>query len=51
VALAIFNGLDASTWKILALAALVLLSSPTVGHALARAAHRTGLKHWQAEEG
>jgi multicomponent Na+:H+ antiporter subunit G len=51
VALAIFNGLDASTWKILALAALVLLSSPTVGHALARAAHRTGLKHWQAEKG
>jgi monovalent cation/proton antiporter MnhG/PhaG subunit len=51
VALAIFNGLDASTWKIIALAVLVLLSSPTVGHALARTAHRTGLKHWQAEEG
>jgi multicomponent Na+:H+ antiporter subunit G len=51
VALAIFNGLDASTWKILALAALVLLSSPTIGHALARAAHRTGLKPWRVKEG
>jgi monovalent cation/proton antiporter MnhG/PhaG subunit len=51
VALAIFNGLDASTWKILALAALVILSSPTVGHALARAAHRTGLKPWRVKEG
>lgn len=51
VALAVFNGLDASTWKILALAGLVLISSPTIGHALARAAHRTGLEHWRAEEG
>lgn len=49
-ALAIYSGLDASTWKILALAGLVLLSSPTVGHTLARAAHRTGLKPWHAEE-
>jgi len=48
-ALAIHTGLDASTWKILALAGLVLLSSPTVGHALARAAYRTGLRPWTAE--
>jgi multicomponent Na+:H+ antiporter subunit G len=51
VALSVYNGLDASTWKILALAALVLLTSPTIGHALARAAHRTGLKPWRAKEG
>lgn len=50
LALAVFSGADASTWKILALAALVLLSSPTAGHALARAAYRTGLEPWQAEE-
>ncbi len=47
-ALAVYSGLDSSTWKVLALVGLVLLSSPTVGHALARAAHRTGLKPWQA---
>ncbi|MBE0417926.1 MAG: monovalent cation/H(+) antiporter subunit G [Coriobacteriia bacterium] len=51
IALAVFNGLDASTGKIIALAGLVLLSSPTTGHALARAAHRTGLAPWHAEKG
>ncbi len=43
VALAILSGPDPSTWKIAVLAALVLIFSPTSGHALARAAHRTGL--------
>lgn len=33
-------------WKILALIVLLLLSTPTSGHALARAAHDTGLKAW-----
>lgn len=51
IALAVFSGLDASTWKILALAALVLLSSPTTAHALARAAHRTGLAPWHTRKG
>jgi len=32
--------------KIIALLILVLLSSPTSGHALARAAHDTGLEPW-----
>jgi multicomponent Na+:H+ antiporter subunit G len=32
--------------KIIVLLILVLLSSPTSGHALARAAHDTGLKPW-----
>ena len=33
--------------KILVLLLLVLLSSPTSGHALARAAHHTGLEPWR----
>jgi multicomponent Na+:H+ antiporter subunit G len=33
--------------KILLLLVLVLLSSPTSGHALARAAHATGLEPWR----
>lgn len=50
LALAIFNGPDVSGLKILVLAALVLLSSPTTGHALARAAFRTGLVPWRRQE-
>ena len=38
------------TLKLIAIAALLLLSSPTAGHALARAAYRTGLKPWQRPE-
>ncbi|HET6498118.1 MAG TPA: monovalent cation/H(+) antiporter subunit G [Coriobacteriia bacterium] len=47
---AVFNGAEPSTLKILLLAALVLLSSPTASHALARAAHRTGLAPWRPHE-
>jgi multicomponent Na+:H+ antiporter subunit G len=36
--------------KIAMLLVLVLLSSPTSGHALARAAHATGLRPWGDEE-
>jgi len=50
LALAIYNGLDASTLKIVMVAALVLFSSPTAGHALARAAYRTGLEPWKREK-
>jgi len=49
LALAIHNGLCPSTLKILVLIVLVLLNSPTIGHALARAAHRTKLLAWHAE--
>ncbi len=38
------------TLKLIAITALLLLSSPTAGHALARAAYRTGLKPWQRPE-
>ncbi|MBN2404862.1 MAG: monovalent cation/H(+) antiporter subunit G [Coriobacteriia bacterium] len=47
LALAIHNGFDVSGLKIILLALLVLLSSPTTGHALARAAYKTGLVPWR----
>jgi len=50
LALAVFNGLEPSSVKMIALAALVLLSSPTSGHALARAAHRTGIDYWRLDK-
>ncbi len=46
VALAIYTGLEFDAFKILAIAAFILLTSPTAGHALARAAFRTGLTPW-----
>jgi len=36
--------------KLIALLVLVLLSSPTAGHALARAAYDTGLRPWSRGE-
>lgn len=50
LALAVFKGLEFDSLRILAIAALVLLSSPTAGHALARAAFRTGIKPWRRDE-
>lgn len=50
IGLAVYNGLDVSGLKILLLALLVLLSSPTTGHALARAAYRTGLHPWRKRD-
>lgn len=44
--LSVLRGLDPDALKILTIAALVLLTSPTAGHALARAAYRTGLRPW-----
>lgn len=46
VALAVYTGLESDAFKILAIAAFVLLTSPTAGHALARAAYRAGLRPW-----
>lgn len=40
-------GFDWASAKILALVGLALLTSPTAGHALARAAFRTGLAPWE----
>lgn len=50
LALAIVHGVEIDSLKILAIAGLVLLSSPTAGNALARAAYRTGLKPWTRSE-
>lgn len=47
LALAVHRGFEFDSLRILVLALLVLLSSPTSGHALARAAYRTGLKPWK----
>jgi len=50
LALAIHVAPHPEAMKILALLLLVLLSSPTSGHALARAAHHTGLAPWRRPE-
>lgn len=49
--LAIWRGPDGEGIRILALIALLLVSSPTAGHALARAAFRTGLQPWTRKDG
>jgi monovalent cation/proton antiporter MnhG/PhaG subunit len=48
LSLALYHGIDFDSAKILVIALLILLSSPTAGHALARAAYRTGLRLWTA---
>ena len=48
-ALALLNGFEFDSAKILTIALFVLLTSPTAGHALARAAYRTGLAPWLTE--
>lgn len=50
LALALLRGLEPDMPKLLLLAVLVLLCSPTAGHALSRAAYRTGLKPWLKQE-
>lgn len=47
LALALYVAPHPEALKILALLVLVLLSSPTSGHALARAAHDAGLEPWR----
>jgi monovalent cation/proton antiporter MnhG/PhaG subunit len=46
LALALLRGLTPDMPKLILLAGLVMLSSPTAAHALARAAYRTGLQPW-----
>lgn len=47
LAVAVFGGVGPDSAKIIVLLLLVLISSPTCGHALARAAWRTGLLPWR----
>lgn len=50
IALAVYNGASVANFKILVLMLIVLVASPTSGHALARAAYRTGLEPWRTKE-
>jgi multicomponent Na+:H+ antiporter subunit G len=44
--LAVYNGLELSTVKILFILFFVLIANPTATHAVTRAALRTGLQPW-----
>jgi multicomponent Na+:H+ antiporter subunit G len=44
--LAVYNGWELSTVKILIILFFVLIANPTATHAIARAALRTGLQPW-----
>ncbi len=44
--LAVYNGWELSTIKILFILIFVLIANPTATHAIARAALRTGLQPW-----
>jgi multicomponent Na+:H+ antiporter subunit G len=44
--LAVYNGLEASTLKILVILVFVVIASPTATHAILRAALRSNLEPW-----
>ncbi len=44
--LAVYNGWELSTFKILLILIFVLIANPTATHAIARAALRSGLPPW-----
>jgi multicomponent Na+:H+ antiporter subunit G len=46
IGLAIFNGLELSTVKLLFIAFFALIANPTATHAISRAALRSGLQPW-----
>ena len=49
--LACYGGLTLASVKILVMALLIFVTSPTAAHAVARAAHKNGLPFWTNEEG
>lgn len=49
--LAVYNGWELSTAKILFILLFVLIANPTATHAIARAALRTGLQPWTLQKG
>ncbi len=49
--LAVYNGWELSTAKILFILLFVLIANPTATHAIARAALRTGLQPWTLQQG
>jgi multicomponent Na+:H+ antiporter subunit G len=48
--LAVYNGCELSTIKILFILFFVLIANPTATHAIARAALRTGLQPWTRQK-
>ncbi|MEE9366036.1 MAG: monovalent cation/H(+) antiporter subunit G [Dehalococcoidales bacterium] len=48
--LAVYNGLELSTVKILFILLFALIANPTATHAVARAALRTGLQPWTRQK-
>ena len=48
--LAVYNGWELSTIKILFIVFFVLIANPTATHAIARAALRTGLQPWTRKQ-
>lgn len=48
--LAVYNGLELSTAKILFILFFVLVANPTATHAIARAALHTGLQPWTRQK-
>ena len=49
--LAVYNGFELSTAKVLFILLFVLIANPTATHAIARAALRTGLQPWTRQKG
>jgi multicomponent Na+:H+ antiporter subunit G len=47
--LVVHEGLSLVSLKLLIIMAFLLIASPTATHALAKAAHIAGLKHWAKE--
>lgn len=47
--LIVHEGLSLVSLKLLIIMAFMLIASPTATHALAKAAHIAGLKHWKKE--
>jgi len=48
IGLAIYNGLELTTIKLLLIVIIIAIANPTATHALTRAATRSGLRIWRA---
>lgn len=48
--LAIYNGLDINSAKLIIILLFIVLANPTATHIIARAAYRSGLQPWSAGE-
>lgn len=48
--LALHQGLELTSLKLLIVAGFIFITSPTATHAIARAAYRSGIRPWDNEE-